>query len=487
MRLRSWRPSWDYIPAEIRIIILEKLAKQKHPGWASLASVCREWQCVLEKFNFHKISLQVSCLDDFALLSPQTRKLVHHIYFRVELPRYSYRCCCHHRSRLTDVSPIVTDAISKLFSILSSWEPAGNLALELNVYSPSDCEHWFKNIHLSSDNVDHEGDVTPTAGTGTLRIDRKHGWFDGQPYLRPQRHAIQRLFKPINLKLQVSSPKVEAVTRLIIRRQLRRCIDVKSFACLFRKLNHLEQISYEPWKPWDGWRISEKKVYAFKMRCLPDTVNSLVIFEDSYRFYDQFPPRRLPPIQPILPAGPSEKIDADFVSKSLKLQHLSISFMINAESLFQQCQSDWIWPRLQSLALTSKLLRHEPEYRGRITDLLRRAGVLAQQMPMIHTFVLWNCEKAHACAFIYRVEKGTASVTWRGTWNFKLRPRVVNEWQAVASKRRMHRSELQLKQDDIKAAINCPGDAIYHLKLPCQVIEPASLWQIRREGHTIWW
>ncbi|KAL7801605.1 hypothetical protein V8C43DRAFT_138743 [Trichoderma afarasin] len=105
-------------------------------------------------------------------------------------------------------------------------------------------------------------------------------------------------------------------------------------------------------------------------------------------------------------------------------------------------------------------------------------------MPMIHTFVLWNCEKAHACAFIYRVENGTASVTWRGTWNFKLPSRVVEAWQVVASKRRMHRSELQLKQDDIKAAINCPGDAIYHLKLPCQVIEPASLWQIDQEGRT---
>lgn len=218
------------------------------------------------------------------------------------------------------------------------------------------------------------------------------------------------------------------------------------------------------------------------MRRLPDTVNSLVIFEDSYRFYDQF---RHWPLQPIQPDGHSKEIDADFVSKSLKLQHLSISFMINAESLFQKCQSDWTWPRLQSLALTSKLLLHE--HRAPITNLLLRAGVLAQQMPMIHTFVLWNCEKAHACAFIYRAERGTASVTWRGTWKLKLQSRVVEAWQVVASKRRLYRSELELKQDDIKASINCPGDAIYHLKLPCQVIEPASLWQIRREGHTIWW
>lgn len=253
MRLRSWSP-WDYLPAEIRIRILEKVANQKHPGWASLASVCREWQCVLEKINFHKISLQVSCLDDFALLSPQKRELIRHIYFRVELPRYTYRCCSKHRSHLNDVGPLVTNAISKLFSILSIWESAGNLALELNAYSPSDCEHWFKNIHLSTDNVDHEGDATPTAGTGTLGTDSKHGWIKGKQLYPPQRQAIQRLFKPIRLKLQESSPQVKAVTHLIIRRQLRRCISLKSFDCMFRKLNHLEQISYEPWKPGDNWR-----------------------------------------------------------------------------------------------------------------------------------------------------------------------------------------------------------------------------------------
>ncbi|KKP06624.1 hypothetical protein THAR02_01221 [Trichoderma harzianum] len=489
MRLRSWRRSWEYLPLEIRILILGKLANQKHPGWASLASVCKEWQDVLEKINFHKISLQVSCLDDFALLSPQTRKLVHHIYFRVELPRYTYKCCSKRRSRLIDINPIVTDAISKLFSILSSWEPAGNLALELNVYSPSDCEHWFKNIHLSSDNVDHEEDATPTTWT-----DPQHGWFHGQQVEDPPDFAIQRLFKPIRLNLRESLPQVKAVTRLIIRRQLRRCISVGSFARMFRKLNHLEQISYEPWAPYDDdQRDWENQVCAFGMRHLPDTHNSLTIFEDSYRFYDRYPSRSTPMVWHDS-VDSSNNIQAVLASHSLKLQHLSISFMVNAETFFRQCQSTWAWPRMQSLALTSKLLRHEAEdhdsitdHRSPITDLLRRAGVLAQQMPMIHTFVLWNCEKAHACAFIYRVERGTASVTWRGTWKLKLQSHVVNEWQVVASKRRMHRSELQLKQEDIKAAIRCPGDAIYHLKLPCQVIEPTSLWQIRREGHTIWW
>ncbi|KAL6700850.1 hypothetical protein J3F84DRAFT_132712 [Trichoderma pleuroticola] len=164
-----------HLPPEIRIMILKIVANQKHPGWASLASVCREWQDVLEEINFHKISLQVSHLDDFAVLSPQKRKLIHHIYFSIELPRYRYRCCSERRSRLVDINPIVNEAVRRLFSILSLWVPSGNLALELNVYSPSDCEHWFKKIHLSSDNVDHEGDTTPTAWTGALDFDPVHG------------------------------------------------------------------------------------------------------------------------------------------------------------------------------------------------------------------------------------------------------------------------------------------------------------------------
>lgn len=225
------------------------------------------------------------------------------------------------------------------------------------------------------------------------------------------------------------------------------------------------------------------------MRHLPDTLKSLVIFEDSFMFYGCYPIPSTPLTWPDS-ADPRDYIDAILASHSLKLQHLSVSFMINAETFFRQCQSTWTWARLQSLALTSKLLRRRDPIKDQLdprTELLRQAGVLAQQMPMIHTFVLWNCEKARACAFIYRVERGTASVTWRGTWKFDLRSRVIKAWQVVASKRPMFRSTLQVKQEHIKAAIKCPGDAIYHLKLPCQVIEPASLWQIRREGHTVWW
>jgi len=218
---------------------------------------------------------------------------------------------------------------------------------------------------------------------------------------------------------------------------------------------------------------------------LPDTLNRLIVFEDSYEFYDLFPkrPAHIPWFNLL---DPSEGLGAVFASKSLDLQHLAISFMVNAEELFRHCQSTWSWLRLQSLAPTSQLLQDDWGKRSQIEALLCRVGVLVQKMPKLHTFVLWNGGKAHACAFIYRIDRDVASITWRGTWHLELSPLVVKSWQLVASKLpRSEFSELQIKQESIRGVIKSHGDAIYHLELPCQVIDPASLWQIRREGYSL--
>lgn len=205
----------------------------------------------------------------------------------------------------------------------------------------------------------------------------------------------------------------------------------------------------------------------------------LTVFEDAYRFYDFFPKRqaRIPWYNLV---DPSEGLSAVLASKSLGLQHLAISFIINAETLFQHCQSTWSWSNLQSVALTSQLLQDDGGKRKQIESLLCRAGVLVQKMVKLHTFVLWNGGKAHACTFIYRIDGDRASITWRGTWHLELRPLVFKPWQLAASK--LPFSGLQIKQECVRGVIKSPGDAIYHLDLPCQVIEPASLWQIQREG-----
>ena len=99
-------------------------------------------------------------------------------------------------------------------------------------------------------------------------------------------------------------------------------------------------------------------------------------------------------------------------------------------------------------------------------------------MPKLHTLILWNGGKAYAGAFIYRRVGDKASVTWRGTWHLDLSALVIKSWQLVASQLPY---ELQIKHEGIQRAVCSPGDALYHLGLPCQVIDPRSLWQIRRE------
>ncbi|KAH6665694.1 hypothetical protein B0J14DRAFT_210285 [Halenospora varia] len=54
---RNWKTGtenkscWLFLPVEIRLIILDLLA-QENRGLALYASVCKEWQAVIEKKNF---------------------------------------------------------------------------------------------------------------------------------------------------------------------------------------------------------------------------------------------------------------------------------------------------------------------------------------------------------------------------------------------------------------------------------------------------
>jgi hypothetical protein len=83
--------------------------------------------------------------------------------------------------------------------------------------------------------------------------DLRHGWQHGQQIKSPPASAVQRLFRPIRLVFDVALPRVEAVTSLVIRRQLRRSISPTGFVKLVSGLTHLETIFYEPWEPYDTW------------------------------------------------------------------------------------------------------------------------------------------------------------------------------------------------------------------------------------------
>jgi len=131
-------------------MILEEISRQKYCGWAFCAAVCKEWRAVIERKNFHRLTLQASCLEELKYMVIRQRDLVQYICLNIELSRYTCRSCQRTESFscMSRHSSIIADTILKLFSVLSTWQPTGRLILELNAYSLSDSEHWFKIIIL---------------------------------------------------------------------------------------------------------------------------------------------------------------------------------------------------------------------------------------------------------------------------------------------------------------------------------------------------
>ncbi|KAI0201391.1 hypothetical protein F4808DRAFT_459881 [Astrocystis sublimbata] len=505
---------WYSLPPELRLMILEIISRDKYPGWGSLACVCKEWKYALERINFQKITLLgKDCVRTLRhIATPERRPMIRHICLEVELPRYTYFCCLSERTWSPMNSGIVTDAIRSLFRFLSRWEPAGSLVLEINAYSPSDREHWFKTIHQSSSDVDHPRDSAPAPAPpqmGDYYHDPQHGWEDGIQKKKPPRRAMIQLFRPLTFKLDEELPRVRAVTSLVIRRQLRRFILPSGLGWLTSHLVGLEHISYEPWIPFEHTHevmglCLQSLAHELRANVL-ETLNSLMIYLDSQWHYAPLTAlSRRPNSLPVALA--TSHICAAVASKRRDLQHVAVSHIIHAEHIFRHCQSTWTWPRLQSLALTSSLLHSrtirqvaEPlkitagvqpksnaEQQARIDELLCDAAAIALRMPQLHTFVIWNGGIGYASAFIYRAQDSRASITWRGTWQHVLCGDVVEAWQHVAAKlpdAERHQAPIEVIHEPLPSNYipENIGEAIFRLQLPVNVVEPASLWQMRRE------
>lgn len=138
---------WSSLPAELRIQILETVISEKQPGWSSCVIICKEWQPIFEKENFHRLNLIVpakngnlSSLDNFKHHVDRAQRYVQHIYMCVELPSKNCRAMdCGGVSTDSRPSNDVQWALGKFFNILSTWEqrPGRGLTLDLNVLPPA--------------------------------------------------------------------------------------------------------------------------------------------------------------------------------------------------------------------------------------------------------------------------------------------------------------------------------------------------------------
>ncbi|KAK1772839.1 hypothetical protein QBC33DRAFT_31227 [Phialemonium atrogriseum] len=480
---------WPSLPMEIRLMILE-LLPQEHRALASYASVCNEWAEFIEKKNFGRLKLGASSLNNLEHMVSRQRSLVRHIWLNIELRPYTCRSCqwMESESWMSSNNTIISRAISKLFTILSTWNPAGDgLALELSAQSPSDTEHYFKNFYFGTDDEDKDILFDPKNHLQEFIHDPKHGWVDGQQVAAPCHVSLRRLYEEVRLTSREELPVLHVVTKLVLRRQFRRRLNIRALRLLLDKLPRLECIVYEPWQVWGRMqqRYYDKEYKTMIDAHLPKGLKRLSIFEDYNDDFITVLQGTIDQTDPIRIAEPT--VGAAFAYRSLDLQQLSVSFMVDAWHFFQARQPLWTWGQLQSLVLTSRLLT-QAEDRWKVSNLLEDAGAAALQMPKLHTMALWNGGKGQACAFIYRRDFGKTSIVWRGTWEMNLEPRVIRAWERVVSTLEYTTSySLRVESQPLcPGIIGSHGDAIHQLDLPIGVVDPTSLWQIRREGLTGW-
>lgn len=261
---------WDDLPGEVRLLIFEALVRDGCK-LAHLATVSREWQGELERHNFARLKLTPSRLADFDAMVHRNRTLVGYIWFCLELDDYDCtKCAPGHGSRLdldelaeaatvsdTDKCPI-TASFQSLFSVLSTWDPKGDLILDISIYSPSDSAHWFKYLTFLPD---HPSPTIPTKACD----DAQHGWVAGSRHAAPPRQAFLKVFHAVmeegppfdsdvaEFEWWDQLPSVSAVTSLFLRQQNRRRWKPDALAHMFARFPRLQEVHYEPWREWCGY------------------------------------------------------------------------------------------------------------------------------------------------------------------------------------------------------------------------------------------
>ncbi|KAF4339333.1 f-box domain protein [Fusarium beomiforme] len=478
---------WYFLPAEVRCMILGALTV--HDNIAPYASVSTEWRNFIEKKIFSHLRLHPLCLYRLEELDDHYRRKVDHLWFNIEIGRYTCRSCRNRESETLafSISRIVDQSISRLFSILKHWRSP--LTLELNVYSPSDSEHWFKKCYFGAPEED-KFECRPHS-SGPLH-DPLHGWYEERVTGAPPDDALRRPFGMSTLRFRDGLPFVQAVNKFVLRRQCRQQLDAGALSDLLFKFPNLEEIVYEPWlSHWQFTQpmrdISFMKGYASLINRLRKGVKKVAIFEDfNENYLDLFALNRSwgslwhnPKRVRVIETKIARELNQALALRGQKLEHLSVAFMVEARHFFEVCQPGWQWPQLQTLTLTS---REMAKTKGtRTNQLLMTAAHFSLSIPELKTLTLWNGARGEACSFTYSRED--SSIAWRGTWDLDLNHSIIEAWRNVAYKH--SRGELRVQTELLSEDIGSHGDAIHYLGLH-HVVDRVSLQQIRAENRLSW-
>ncbi|OPB45180.1 hypothetical protein A0O28_0073860 [Trichoderma guizhouense] len=522
--------SWDSLPVEVRQQILSRVilpsSGKRCNGLkvARFATVCREWQEIVETYTFRRLVLDPSSLSELAAIvgrNGSRLRYIRNLWLQVKLARYECPACDKPEDKATQYcnNMIFTTCIQSLLETLKLWDPARHggwgITLTLSISSPSDTEHRLNRFEMKDDypfryaeDLDLKPSIFDFHKMNAVNPFNIHFHGDGLPPLYNE--YVKRIQgTPLRLQAQrnnrgrfvnqhkTSLPAVPMIKGLVIRRQFRREIDVGSLSQLlgqsfialewFRfertiSLNPYQQMSFDrvaitPSLPTTlrqlsltQWEIPETELLDY----VHDTSGSQIsLHAEGYL------PQEMAKLSKRLEyfCPPWQMDTAAF-----------LQFMIKPGKPSNMAERK---SSLKRVVLRCPLPNLEHSGRDFVRLVVLAAKAALHSLPQLEVMELWGTcvegEESSAYIFRYTYELSRASIVWRSLGNTMLaQTRVLAQWGEVA--REHHQTILtsdvapflETEMDVAKSKGAC---IFQHLLLKDLVFDPITQKHLEIEAH----
>ncbi|KAK4083770.1 uncharacterized protein Triagg1_1432 [Trichoderma aggressivum f. europaeum] len=451
--------SWMYLPAELRLMILNRLinllyrsrkgnAQELKRQWCAYHAVSREWQAFFERLSFACLTLHQSDLAEFGKImqgNNNRQMSVTFVCLRIELPEYDCKKCKKRESpdEVRANQRLFTTAVWELFSILSQWKEHGEVGLEISVHSPSDALHYCQEL---KSRIHRKANMKQRYSKPRAEKKTTHGWRRGKRVHKPPVGAKLRVFghpRGLGFDLRTSLarklgtlPKVKVVTYLLIRRQFYRHFSVpKALGPMMKSLPRLEHLSYEPWRGIDTKKIAGRQIRDEQhTRLFLDVIQRHKSLRSVSMFESFNPDLHTKKKREAYPA-----LGQSVAKTSRNLESLCATFNVDAKDFFYaffptqnpKPLPNMSWSNLTDLSLCSELL-----VPAHYNKLIQVAAAAALQMPKLRCMELWNSEThATSCIFRYFPMSGRRRyIQLLSTWGGRLGTQAIACWREVADR-----------------------------------------------------
>lgn len=470
--------SWYSLPTELRLLILGHLVVEESRPYQSpesrqrerksttapqgtymeYAVVSQEWQFYFEPQVFKRLIIDHTDIEELGRLISQSNKghMLRWIWLRIQLPKYGCSKC---RKKETEKEKetnerIFTVAIERLLGFLAklgSQHPG--IALKLSVHSPSDSEHYCKELgNTMNDTVWHH---SKTHAPIRKPNDRFHGWRGGRRLDIPV-GAHERIFGDakgfrMNLENWGKVPKAAAVKELVIRFQFSRHLSVRQgILPILKNLPRLHTIRYECKKAATvaGQRLrkTEQQLLVANLLVHCKMLRTLSMYEGGVTSY--YPARELSryreEIREYYPAPQhppgyyrNHRAGISLSNQSCLLRELYVGYMVDAADFF------FYHPRYQQIPPLRKPHYPQLEYlslttcffpRPKMHNLLQAAAWAAEDMPRLKTMHISGWHK-HEVFFYYLEHTGQHTIIVPKVWTSPFGAATIQAWQRFADLR----------------------------------------------------